>query len=158
MSFVVAVPEMFATARADLSGLGAVIAEADAAAAAATTAVLAAGADEVWVAIATLFGSHGQAYQALRAQAAKFHAQFVQTLAAAGSSYAAAEAANVDRRCLGAINAPAQALLGRPLIGNGANGAPGQPGGPGGLLYGNGGNGGASVTAGVAVVAVERRD
>ncbi|VAZ98884.1 Triacylglycerol lipase [Mycobacterium pseudokansasii] len=100
MSFVVAVPEMFATARADLSGLGAVIAEADAAAAAATTAVLAAGADEVWVAIATLFGSHGQAYQALRAQAAKFHAQFVQTLAAAGSSYAAAEAANVDRRCL----------------------------------------------------------
>lgn len=86
MSFVMAVPEMFAMAGADLAGIGSVIVEADAAAGAATTAVLAAGADEVSVAIATLFGAHGQAYQALSAQAAKFHAQFVQTLAAAGSS------------------------------------------------------------------------
>jgi hypothetical protein len=45
---------------------------------------------------------------------------------------------------LGVVNAPTEALLGRPLIGNGANGAPGtgQAGGPGGILFGNGGAGG----------------
>jgi hypothetical protein len=37
---------------------------------------------------------------------------------------------------LGAINAPTEAILDRPLIGNGANGGPGQNGGAGGLLYG----------------------
>ncbi|EUA85147.1 hypothetical protein I551_8388 [Mycobacterium ulcerans str. Harvey] len=42
---------------------------------------------------------------------------------------------------LDVLNAPAQALFGRPLIGDGAGGAPGQSGGDGGLLYGNGGNG-----------------
>ncbi|VAZ86174.1 PE-PGRS family protein PE_PGRS61 [Mycobacterium persicum] len=42
------------------------------------------------------------------------------------------------------INAPTQAVLGRPLIGNGANGAPetGQNGAPGSILLGNGGAGG----------------
>ncbi len=43
-----------------------------------------------------------------------------------------------------AVNAPTQALTGRPLIGNGANGAPGtgQSGALGGWLLGNGGAGG----------------
>ncbi|WP_436405594.1 beta-1,3-glucanase family protein [Mycobacterium gordonae] len=42
------------------------------------------------------------------------------------------------------INAPFNALLGRPLIGKGRNGAAGtgQAGGPGGLLWGDGGDGG----------------
>nr|WP_223163860.1 PE family protein [Mycobacterium simiae] len=46
--------------------------------------MLAAGADEVSAAIAALFGTHGQAYQAYRAlsaQAVAFHQQFVQLLA-----------------------------------------------------------------------------
>jgi len=43
---------------------------------------------------------------------------------------------------LGVINEPAQTLLGRPLIGNGADGTAASPnGGAGGLLFGNGGNG-----------------
>jgi hypothetical protein len=36
---------------------------------------------------------------------------------------------------LNAVNKPTEALVGRPLIGNGANGAPGV-GGTGGLLFG----------------------
>ncbi|WP_140032002.1 PE domain-containing protein, partial [Mycobacterium tuberculosis] len=73
-----------------------------------------------------------------------FHDQFVRALAAGAGAYAGAEAANVEQQLLNAINAPTLALLGRPLIGNGADGSPGtgQAGGPGGILYGNGGNGG----------------
>ncbi len=96
--------------------------------------------------IAALFSAHAQEYQALSAQAAAFHDQFVHTLTAAARWYTATEIANAAamRVVLGAVNAPTQTLLGRPLIGDGAHGtAPGQPGGAGGLLFGNGGNGAA---------------
>lgn len=48
------------------------------------------------------------------------------------------------QQALTTINGPAEALWGRPLIGNGTNATPssGGKGGPGGLLYGNGGVGG----------------
>ncbi|WP_261877534.1 PE family protein, partial [Mycobacterium marinum] len=156
MSFLVTAPEILAAAATDLDGIGAAIGAANAAAAAPTTAVLAAGADEISAAMASLFTAHAQAYQGLSVQVGAFHTQFVQALTGAGGAYAAAEAANVSplqaaaQDMLTAIRAPAQALLGRPLIGNGADGAPGQAGGDGGLLYGNGGNGGTSTTAGVA--------
>ncbi|WP_164926778.1 PE family protein, partial [Mycobacterium tuberculosis] len=81
-------------------------------------------ADEVSTAIAALFGAHGQAYQALSAQAQAFHAQFVQALTSGGGAYAAAEAAAVSP-LLDPINEFFLANTGRPLIGNGANGAPG---------------------------------
>ncbi|WP_338157580.1 PGRS repeat-containing protein, partial [Mycobacterium marinum] len=78
----------------------------------------------------------------------------VQTLSASSASYAGAEASNAAQALLDLINAPTQALLGRPLIGNGADGATvgglGTPGGAGGLLYGNGGRGGDSTLAGVS--------
>lgn len=122
-----------------MANLGSTISAANAAASIPTTGVLAAGADDVSAAIAALFGAHAQAYQTISAQAATFHAQFVQTLSAGAGAYANAEAANVQQSLLNAINAPTQALLGRPLIGDGADGtAPGQNGGAGGLLYGNG--------------------
>ncbi len=96
--------------------------------------------------MAALFSGHAQAYQALSAQAALFHEQFVRALTAGAGSYAAAEAASAAplEGVLDVINAPALALLGRPLIGNGANGAPGTGanGGDGGILIGNGGAGG----------------
>ncbi|WP_139822423.1 PE family protein, partial [Mycobacterium lacus] len=153
MSYVLAAPQMMSAAATDLAGIRSVISAANAAAAVPTTGVLAAGADEVSAAIAALFGAHARAYQAVSAQAVAFHDQFVQALNAGASSYAAAEAANasplqvaqtVQQNVLNAVNAPTQAVFGRPLIGNGANGLPntGQDGGPGGLLYGNGGNGG----------------
>lgn len=63
---------------------------------------------------------HGQTYQALSARAAAFHERFVQALATGGGAYAAAEAASVSplQSALDLLNAPTQALLGRPLIGN----------------------------------------
>jgi PE family len=121
--------------------------------AAAPEMVAAAATDEVSESIAALFGAHAQAYQALSAQAASFHRQFVRAPTAGADSYAGAEAANasplqaVQQDMLHTINAPSQALTGRPLIGTGANGGPGTgtnggAGGRGGLLWGNGGNGG----------------
>lgn len=96
---------------------------------------------------------HGQTYQALSARAAAFHERFVQALATGGGAYAAAEAASVSplQSALDLLNAPTQALLGRPLVGNGANGAPGTGanGGDGGILFGSGGAGG-SGAAGMA--------
>ncbi len=146
MSFVVTIPEALAAVATDLAGIGSTIGTANAAAAVPTTTVLAAAADEVSAAMAALFSGHAQAYQALSAQAALFHEQFVRALTAGAGSYAAAEAASAAplEGVLDVINAPALALLGRPLIGNGANGAPGTGanGGDGGILIGNGGAGG----------------
>ncbi|SON61325.1 putative PE-PGRS family protein PE_PGRS54 [Mycobacterium simulans] len=56
MSFVFAVPEFMDAAAAELSTIGAAISQANAAAALPTTSVVAAGGDEVSVAIAALFG------------------------------------------------------------------------------------------------------
>ncbi|GAB7147604.1 hypothetical protein LRC537489_08390 [Mycobacterium riyadhense] len=146
MSYVVAVPEIVAAAATDLQKIGSALSVANAAALAPTTRVLAAGTDEVSAAVASLFSGHAQAYQTLSTQAVAFHQRFMQAVNAGASAYAIAEAANASplQQALNVINAPTQALLGRPLIGNGADGAAGtgQAGGDGGLLYGNGGNGG----------------
>lgn len=129
MPFIVAAPEMMASAESDLAGIASMISEADAAAAPTTEVVPATG-DEVSIAIASLFSSHAQAYQSLSARAATFHQQLLQALNRARISYAAAEATNaslvqtVQNDALSAVNAPTELLLGRPLIGNGTNGAP----------------------------------
>jgi PE family len=96
MSFVIAAPEMVASAASNLTSLGSMISEANAAAAGPTTGVVAAAGDEVSAGIASLFSSQARDFQALSAQAAAFHAQFVQALAGAGNSYAATEAANAS--------------------------------------------------------------
>ncbi|WP_237045720.1 PE domain-containing protein, partial [Mycobacterium tuberculosis] len=106
MSFLFAQPEMLGAAATDLASIGSAISTANAAAAAATTRVLAAGADEVSAAVAALFSGHAQTYQALSTQAAAFHQQIVQTLTSTAGAYASAEAANVEQQLLGAINAP----------------------------------------------------
>ena len=67
MSFVIATPETMAAAAADLAGIESALSAAHAAAATSTTQVLAAGADEVSAAIAGLFSSHAQDFQALSA-------------------------------------------------------------------------------------------
>ncbi|WP_261898850.1 PE family protein, partial [Mycobacterium marinum] len=132
MSYLMAAPEALAVAATDLAGIGSALQAANGAAAAPVTDVLAAGADEISAAVAAVFSGHARDYQALSAKMADFHQQFVQTLSTTGGSYAAAEAANasplqaVEQQVLGVINAPTQALLGRPLIGDGAAGGPGQ--------------------------------
>jgi hypothetical protein len=94
MSYVIAAPDILATAAADVMGIGSSLSDANAAAATSTTKVIAAGADEVSAAIASLFSSHGKAFQALSAQAAAFHSQIVQALNAGAGAYASTEAAN----------------------------------------------------------------
>ncbi|MCV7099719.1 PE family protein, partial [Mycobacterium palustre] len=150
MSFLNAVPEYMTAAASDLANVGSSIASANAAAAGPTSQLVAAGADEVSAAVAALFEGHARAYQAIGAQAAAFHERFVALLNAGAGSYTSAEATgaaslqNVPEDLLGAVNAPFQTLLGRPLIGDGADGTPGTGanGQNGGLLWGNGGAGG----------------
>ncbi len=150
MTFVIAAPQAMAAAVSDLAGIGSTLRAAHAVAVVPTTGLLPAAGDEVSAAIASLFSSHAKAFQSLSAQAETFHQQFVQALNSAGSSYAAAEAANtsqvqaLEQDALSLINAPTDTLLGRPLIGNGTNATAGTGlnGGPGGLLWGNGGDGG----------------
>ena len=132
MSYVIAAPEMLAAVAADAAGIGSSLSAANSVAAARTTAVLAAAEDEVSAAVAALFSGHGQGFQALSAQAAAFHNQFVQTLNSAGSAYTAAEAANASPLAAVvagaqrlAVFSPVAAAAGRPLIGNGANGTAG---------------------------------
>ncbi|ORA95216.1 hypothetical protein BST27_27165, partial [Mycobacterium intermedium] len=154
-SFVVIAHEALAAATANLTDIGAGIRAADAAAAGSTTSLAAAAADEVSAAISRLFAGYAQEYQALSAQTALFHAQFVQALTSGGFLYAAAEAANTSPllslqhgvqavAAATAAGGPVEQLTGRPLFGDGTHGAPGtgQAGGPGGWLFGNGGNGG----------------
>jgi hypothetical protein len=66
----------------------------NAAAAAPTTGVVPAAADEVSALTAAQFSTHGQLYQTISAQAAAIHEMFVNTLGVSAASYAAAEAAN----------------------------------------------------------------
>ena len=87
MSFVIALPEMIASASSDLANIGSALTAAKAAAAAPTTGIVVAAEDEVSAAIAELFSAHGQGFQALGAQAAAFHEQFVQALTAGAASY-----------------------------------------------------------------------
>ncbi|MDT5258540.1 MAG: hypothetical protein QOD10_3620, partial [Mycobacterium sp.] len=119
MSFLTAAPDLVTAAATDLASIGSAITEANAAAAAPTTGVLAAGADEVSMAIAALFSGQGQAFHALSSKAAAFHAQFVQNMSSGGAAYNGAEA-SAQQGFLDVLNGPTEALLGRPLIGNGA--------------------------------------
>jgi hypothetical protein len=96
MSFLSAIPQLIAQAANDLAGIGSTISDANTAASFATIGIVPSAADEVSKAITALFASHGQAYQALSAQVAKFHDQFVQAVNAGAQSYASAEAANVS--------------------------------------------------------------
>ncbi|MGA9674669.1 MAG: PE family protein, partial [Mycobacterium sp.] len=132
MSYVIAEPDMLTAAAADVAGIGSDLSAAHTAATTRTMGLLAAAEDEVSAAIASLFSSHGQQFQAISAQAAAFQSQFVQSLSGAGSSYALAEAANasplqavVQGAQSLAVFSPVKDLTGRPLVGNGANGAPG---------------------------------
>ncbi|EFD60585.1 PE protein [Mycobacterium tuberculosis EAS054] len=72
MSNLLVTPELVAAAAADLAGIGSAIGAANAAAGAPTMALLAAGADEVSAAVAAVFSSYAQQYQALSAATAGF--------------------------------------------------------------------------------------
>ena len=126
MSFLVVNPDVVAAAAPHLASIGATISDANAAAAASTTELLPAAADEISAVIAGLFGTYAQDFHGLAAQAAGFHDRFVQAVSASAGSYVTAEGANTGallqtarHDLLGVANAPAEALLGRPLFGTG---------------------------------------
>lgn len=113
MSLLSVTPESLATAAADLESIRWALDAAHGAAAAPTTKLMAAGADEVSAAVATLFAKCGQEFQAFGAQASAFHQQFVQALSAGAGSYLASETLNASPlqtargELLAAIGAPA---------------------------------------------------
>jgi hypothetical protein len=168
VSVLVLAPELLESAAADVENIRSGLHVANAAAAAPTTGIAAAGADEISAAVSALFAGYGQQYQALLAQASTFQQQFAQALNFGTGSYLVTEAANASPLAavadtsplqplqtfaddvLGFINAPSELLLGRPLLGNGVDGTAANPNGQaGGLLLGSGGAGWGSSTPGV---------
>jgi len=94
MSFVTTQPEALMAAVASLRTIGSSMAAHSAAAAAPTTGVIPAAADEVSALTAAQFAAHAQAYQMVSAQAAAVHEMFVNALSSGANAYAATEAAN----------------------------------------------------------------
>jgi PE family len=94
MSFVSTQPADLTAAAENLQGIGSALTAQNSAAAAPTTDVVPAAADEVSALTAAQFAMHGQMYQAISAQAAAIHDMFVTTLGDSAGSYAATEGAN----------------------------------------------------------------
>ena len=94
MSFVTTQPEALTAAAGNLAGIGTTMSAQNAAAAAPTTGLVPAAADEVSALTAAQFAVHAQMYQAVSAQADAIHQLFVSTLGTSATSYAATEAAN----------------------------------------------------------------
>ena len=94
MSFVTTQPELLGEAAGNLQSIGSAMTADSAAAAAPTTGVVPAAADEVSALTAAQFAAHAEIYQAVSAQAAAIHEMFVNTLGVSAGSYAATEAAN----------------------------------------------------------------
>ncbi|QLL06277.1 PE domain-containing protein [Mycobacterium vicinigordonae] len=93
MSYVVAALDGFETATANAAQIGSAISTGNLSALLPTSQIAAAAADEISVALATLFGTHANEYQAAAAQAAAYHQEFVRNLGASAASYGGAEAA-----------------------------------------------------------------
>ncbi len=138
-------PDLLASAAASLDDIGSSLKQAHAAAAASTTGLAAAGADEISAAVTALFGKYGAEFQSLSTQASAFHQEFVQALNGGALTYAATELASASPLQAAAQSqwfSPWELLTGRPLVGNGTDGSlTSLNGGDGGWLYGNGGTG-----------------
>jgi hypothetical protein len=94
MSFVTTQPALLTEAAGNLTGIGSAMNAENSTAAAATTGVIPAAADQVSALTAAQFAAHAQMYQVISAQAAAIHEMFVNTLGISSGSYAATEAAN----------------------------------------------------------------
>ncbi|MGH3969701.1 MAG: PE family protein [Mycobacterium sp.] len=94
MSFVTTQPESLTEAAGTLQGIGSAMSAQNAAAAAPTTGVVPAAADEVSALTALQFATHASMYQTVSTQAAAIHEMLVATLQGSAGAYAASEAAN----------------------------------------------------------------
>jgi len=94
MAYVSTAPAAIAAAATQLEGIGNSFTAESAAAAAPTTALAPAGADEVSALQAGVFSTYGQLYQTVSAEAQAIHQQFVNLLHSSSGSYQDTEAAN----------------------------------------------------------------
>ena len=94
MSFVTTQPEMLASAAGDLQSIGSAVAAGNAAAAAPTTGVVPAAADEVSALTAAQFAAQGVLYQTMSTQATAINELFVSALMTSAGSYTATEVVN----------------------------------------------------------------
>jgi hypothetical protein len=117
LPFVTVVPDIASQAAGQLESVGSALNAAHAAAAAPTAKIAAAAEDEVSAAIAALMNTSAEEYQALSAQAATFHSQFVGLLNAGAGGYASTEAVNVQAftghatSAASTVETPPEALL-----------------------------------------------
>ncbi|OBJ49598.1 PE domain-containing protein [Mycobacterium sp. 1423905.2] len=94
MSFLTAQPQELAAAAGKLGAVGSVLAAQNAAAAAPTTGLPPAAADEVSALQASLFTAYGTLYQQVSSEATALYDSFVNTLGVSAGTYEATEAAN----------------------------------------------------------------
>jgi hypothetical protein len=94
MSFVTTLPQEIAAAAAKLEGIGTGMAAQNAAAAAPTTAIAPAAADQVSALQATQFNAFGSLYQSVSAQAQTIHQMLASTLGSNAGVYGETEATN----------------------------------------------------------------
>ena len=94
MSFVTTQPEAMDYAAGKLEGIGTSLAAQNVSAAASTTGVAPAAADEVSALQATQFSAYGNLYQQISAEATAINQAFVQMLGLSGDSYGSTEATN----------------------------------------------------------------
>jgi PE family/PPE-SVP subfamily C-terminal region len=94
MSYVNTAPAAISAAATQLEGIGNSFAAESAGAAAPTTAISPAAADEVSILQSGVFSTYGQLYQTVSAQAQAIHQQFVNTLQQSSGSYQETEGVN----------------------------------------------------------------
>ncbi|MCV7099384.1 PE family protein, partial [Mycobacterium palustre] len=95
MSFLTTIPEELLAAAAQLEGIGNSLTAQNAGAAAPTTAIAPAAADQVSTLQAAIFSTYGTIYQQIAAEAQAIQQQFVSTLGLSSGTYSQTEAANV---------------------------------------------------------------
>lgn len=117
MSFLTAVPAELAAAAAQLGAIGSALAAENAGAAAPTTAIAPAAADQVSIIQSGIFTAYGALYQQIAAEAQAVQEQFVQTLGLSSGTYESSEAANAAAATLadGASSAAAAPAAASPV-------------------------------------------
>ncbi|WP_310773413.1 PPE family protein, SVP subgroup [Mycobacterium sp. Z3061] len=113
MSFLTAVPAELAAAAAQLGAIGSALAAQNAGAAAPTTAIAPAAADQVSILQSGIFTAYGALYQQIAAEAQAIQEQFVQTLGLSSGTYEQSEAANAAATTL--ANAAASPAASSPV-------------------------------------------
>ena len=113
MSYVTTAPAAISAAATQLEGVGNSFAAESAGAAAPTTAISPAAADEVSILQSGVFSTYGQLYQTVCAQAQAIHQQFVNTLQQSSGSYQETEGANQAGTAAQSVGNAAQSAAAR---------------------------------------------